>query len=119
MKTLALILFALALTQVILSATAPCVSRSSIIQRGQNWVDKKVPYSQTKTYDGYRTDCSGFVSMCWGLSKPGLSTTGLGSQTTRITKDNLLKGDALIYPSVHVVLFVEWADAKKNSYVGM
>ena len=33
--------------------------------RGQVWVDKHVPYNHEGTYDGYRTDCSGFVSMCW------------------------------------------------------
>lgn len=54
--------------------------------RGQKWVDKNVPYNQNKTYDGYRTDCSGFVSMCWGVAKPGVSTQGFGSVSTRITK---------------------------------
>lgn len=49
-----------------------CESRSSILARGQVWVDKNVPYN--KTYDGYRSDCSGFVSMCWGLPKPGHTT---------------------------------------------
>lgn len=52
-----------------------CMERSAIIARGQVWVDKNVPYSQTKTYDGYRTDCSGFVSMCWQLPKDGPSTS--------------------------------------------
>lgn len=42
-----------------------CVARSTMIARGQSWVDKHVPYNQQGSYDGYRTDCSGFVSMCW------------------------------------------------------
>ena len=42
-----------------------CISRQTIIARGQDWVDKHVPYDQGKTHDGYRTDCSGFVSMSW------------------------------------------------------
>lgn len=42
-----------------------CIARTTIISRGQDWVDKHVPYSQSGTHDGYRTDCSGFVSMCW------------------------------------------------------
>lgn len=42
-----------------------CIARTTIISRGQDWVDKHVPYSQTGSHDGYRTDCSGFVSMCW------------------------------------------------------
>jgi len=47
------------------SIVLQCVARSTMISRGQDWVNKHVPYSQEKTYDGYRTDCSGFVSMCW------------------------------------------------------
>lgn len=50
------------------------MDRKDIIARGQVWVDKNVPYSQTGTHDGYRTDCSGFVSMCWQLPKDGPST---------------------------------------------
>lgn len=49
-----------------------CVARSTIIARGQDWVNKNIPYD--KTYDGYRTDCSGFVSMAWGLPRPGHTT---------------------------------------------
>ena len=52
-----------------------CIARTTILSRGQDWVDKHVPYSQTGTHDGYRTDCSGFVSMCWQASKPGPSTS--------------------------------------------
>jgi hypothetical protein len=42
-----------------------CVARNTMIARGQSWVDKHVPYNQQGSYEGYRTDCSGFVSMCW------------------------------------------------------
>jgi len=42
-----------------------CIGRSTIVARGQDWVDKHVPYNQGATHDGYRTDCSGFVSMAW------------------------------------------------------
>ena len=48
-----------------LSLTNPpsvgCVGRSTMIKRAQNWVDHHVPYSQSGTYEGYRTDCSGNI----------------------------------------------------------
>lgn len=46
---------------------ASCTSRENIMQKAQSWVSKYVPYNQKGSYEGYRTDCSGFVSMCWGL----------------------------------------------------
>lgn len=94
-----------------------CVSRSSIIARGQDWVDKNVPYN--KTYDGYRTDCSGFVSMAWGLPRPGHTTSTLGEVSKTISKGELQSGDALLCAGTHVTLFVSWADSSKNSYVMM
>jgi hypothetical protein len=58
-----------------------------MLARGQDWVDKKIPYSQTKTYDGYRTDCSGYVSMIWELAKPGLTTFTMHTVAHNISKD--------------------------------
>jgi hypothetical protein len=67
-----------------------------MIARGQNWVDKHVPYdAEGKTYEGYRMDCSGFVSMCWELTKPGLSTGTIHTVSHNITKNDLQPGDAL------------------------
>ncbi len=73
LATVAVILTATALF--ILSPASPsenltkdnltCIARSTIVARGQDWVDKHVPYNQGGSHDGYRTDCSGFVSMCW------------------------------------------------------
>ena len=94
-----------------------CVSRDSIIARGQDWVNKNIPYN--KTYDGYRTDCSGFVSMAWGLPRPGHTTETLGGVSSVISKAQLQKGDALLCPGTHVTLFVDWADGAKSSYVMM
>jgi hypothetical protein len=42
-----------------------CTARSTMISRAQDWADKHIPYNQGGTYDGYRTDCSGYVSMAW------------------------------------------------------
>ena len=66
-----------------------------MISRGQDWVNKKVPYSQNATHDGYRTDCSGFVSMCWELAKPGLHTWTMHEVAHNISKNDLQAGDAM------------------------
>lgn len=98
---------------------ASCTSRDTIMQKAQSWVSKNVPYSQQGSYDGYRTDCSGFVSMCWGLSKPGLTTYTLPNVSIRIKKEDLQNGDAIVCPSNHVVLFAGWTDNSKSSYTSM
>lgn len=120
--------FALAVITVILAAGAlfmispdqervQCTSRSTMIARGQDWVDKNIPYN--KTYDGYHTGCSGFVSMCWGIARPGISTEELVGRSRSTSKNDLSPGDALLCPGTHVTLFVNWADSGKTSYVMM
>lgn len=96
-----------------------CVARGTMIQRGQSWVDKHVPYNQGGSYEGYRTDCSGFVSMCWELAKPGLTTFTMHTVAHNINKDELAPGDALNCDSRHIVLFAGWADGSKSQYVAM
>eukprot|EP01117_Protostelium_nocturnum_P004219 TRINITY_DN15546_c0_g1_i1.p2 TRINITY_DN15546_c0_g1~~TRINITY_DN15546_c0_g1_i1.p2 ORF type:complete len:152 (+),score=36.41 TRINITY_DN15546_c0_g1_i1:62-517(+) len=91
-------------------------NRTEIMARAKIWVQQNIPYSQTKTHQGYRTDCSGYVSMAWGLSKPGLTTRELPTVTVPITKEQLLPGDILLNPGDHVVLFASWADSAKTKY---
>src|SRR5688500_18751737 len=47
------------------------LTRAQILERAKTWLDARVPYSQSachrNQYGSYRTDCSGFVSMAWGL----------------------------------------------------
>ena len=100
------------------------ISRDEIMQRAQHWVDKKVPYSQTKYYTTppdnrqYRTDCSGYVSMAWHLANQP-STRELDQYSTQLSGyDQLCPGDILLRkvplgsnPPGHVVLFSGWADA--------
>jgi hypothetical protein len=108
-------------------ATAPTplpgITRTEIIERAQTWVDAKVPYSMTKYWtDGYRQDCSGYVSMAWKL--PGNEWTGsLASYADRITKEELQPGDILLFhnPSdpekgSHVVIFGGWTDSGQTEY---
>ncbi|MFT3991262.1 MAG: hypothetical protein QM680_07610 [Luteolibacter sp.] len=51
-------------------------------------------------------DCSGFVSRCWGLSRP-YSTKELPKISERIEWDELKPGDILLNDR-HVVLFIKW-----------
>jgi hypothetical protein len=41
--------------------------RKAILRRASKWIESPVSYSLTEYQDGYRKDCSGFVSMAWGL----------------------------------------------------
>lgn len=102
-----------------LTSDLTCIGRSTIQSRGQDWVNKKVPYSQSGTHDGYRTDCSGFVSMAWELSKPGLTTYTMHTVAHNISKDSLQVGDALNCDSEHIVLFAGWSDSSKTHYIAM
>lgn len=108
---------------------AHAVSRTTIVARGRSWVDRAVPYSQKATFEGYRTDCSGFLSMCWVLSRNGsplsLSTAELDSVASRIAQDDLQPGDMILRPKDqpgaaygHAVLFVAWTDPTHTSYIG-
>ena len=55
------------------------ITRSEVIQRAATiWPLGHVPYSQmTVRNPGWRTDCSGYASMCLDLSPPGLNTVSL------------------------------------------
>jgi cell wall-associated NlpC family hydrolase len=90
------------------------ISRTTIVARGKTWVDRRVPYNQQRTHEGYRMDCSGFISMAWNLRTPGVMTTTLVGDRTltkQIAKADLRPGDILVrYDSMykHAVLFVKW-----------
>jgi hypothetical protein len=88
-----------------------CVSRSDMISRAQAWVNAHVPYNQDATHDGYREDCSGYVSMAWESSKPGHTTFDMHEISHAISKGELQPGDALLCESEHVVLFGGWIDS--------
>lgn len=107
-----------------------------------------VPYSQTRwakadgtlipktvsstqaRYLGWRTDCSGFVAMCWDLrdylGRPqSPTTTDYRSNPSRwygIKKADLKPGDMMLVTTVwgasynHAVLFAGWTDSTKTQY---
>ncbi|MDQ0684069.1 hypothetical protein QF032_003021 [Streptomyces achromogenes] len=102
----------------------PATTRADIIGRAGEWVSAQVPYSMSAYWwDGYRQDCSGFVSMAWNL--PRNEWTGsLHQFGTRISKEELGPGDILLFhnPSdpekgSHVVLFGGWTDYTHSYYV--
>ena len=70
----------------------------------------------------YRTDCSGFVSMAWGLPvsyatpRQGLEHD-LMDVARVIDKDSLRAGDALLAWGRHVRLFEHWTNASHTTYM--
>lgn len=100
--------------------------RSKVIERAKTWnphSSDRVSYSQVRSHEGYRADCSGYVSMALGLSKPGENTVGLTSSkyTKRIKMSELKKGDLVMDAegtnnTRHVVIFEKWANDDHTSY---
>lgn len=102
---------------------------SAILRRARVWVDNKVPYGSfddnhdNDYYNGYRADCSGFVSYAWALTTPGLNTGGLlnSNAALQIQISELSPGDILNNGrsdrNGHVVLFVRWKDEKDHVFI--
>lgn len=135
---------------VAIPSTAVAITRKSVVDRGARWIAAKTPYSQSRyatvpgslvptsasspSTKGYRTDCSGFVSMCLDLrtveNKPKSYNTGtLDNILIPIEKEDLRPGDVILRPKDlkidgktvpygHAVLFVDWADEGHTSYIG-
>ncbi|MFH8656938.1 peptidoglycan-binding protein [Streptomyces afghaniensis] len=99
------------------------ITRTEIINRAKTWVAAKVPYSMNGYWsDGYRQDCSGYVSMAWKL--PGNEWTGsLAQYGERISKEELQPGDILLFHNTadpesgsHVVIFGGWKNRTHTYY---
>lgn len=91
-----------------------------VIDRAHTWTDKRVPYSQARHKDGYRTDCSGFVAMAWDIPE-NVVTWNIPLIAKRIGKNDLRPGDVLLNASGgaggrHVVLFEKWANDAHTEY---
>ncbi|MGW7352165.1 hypothetical protein [Streptomyces sp. Z26] len=109
--------------------TKAALTPQEVLNRASTWLTAnngaQVPYSQTQTWsDGYRQDCSGYVSMALKLPAPGPNTVGLAGDrglTTPIALGNLKAGDLLIdadgsNTTRHVVIFEKWTDASHTAY---
>ncbi|MEV4329567.1 peptidoglycan-binding protein [Streptomyces sp. NPDC049597] len=99
-------------------------TRAQIINRAKKWVGAKVPYSMSKYWsDGYRQDCSGYVSMAWNLGSNEW-TGSLAEFGDRILRDDLQPGDILLFHNPknptkgsHVTIFGGWTDYTHSYYV--
>jgi hypothetical protein len=107
-------------------------ARAEILARAEGWIVLGVPYGSfdddrsNDYFDGYRADCSGFVSMAWQIknvfgAKYSPNTARLGDYATEISFFELLPGDAINNQRGgehgHVVLFVSWIDDEKTRFV--
>ncbi|ANZ39437.1 hypothetical protein BBK82_28695 [Lentzea guizhouensis] len=76
-----------------------------------------MPYSRSachaNQHGDFRTDCSGYVSMVWGL-RHSYATATLDQVSHPIARADLRPGDALNRPGEHVALFVGWSDAART-----
>lgn len=96
---------------------ASAITRDNVLSRAQSWVKKKVRYSQSSYFAGYRRDCSGFVSMAWRAGRSYTSST-IRSIAKRIPISHLKPGDAVHTPG-HVAIFVRWKNKARGIYVAM
>lgn len=117
------------------------VDTAPMMARAEQWYQHSPVYSQDACYGDagyartdwrgvlggchrpyYRTDCSGFVSMVWGLPvsyatpRAGLEHD-LMDVAKMISKEQLRVGDALLAWGQHVRLFEYWTDATHTTYV--
>ncbi|HUQ60283.1 hypothetical protein [Lentzea sp.] len=111
------------------------VSRAELLERAESWRTanngSQVPYSMQEYWtDGYRQDCSGFVSMAAKLGNEnpwgGPNTVALASSdyTEPVAISDLLPGDLLIdavdEPGTdfrHVVIFEKWTKDDRSEYL--
>ncbi|WP_282695531.1 peptidoglycan-binding protein [Streptomyces sp. CC208A] len=99
-------------------------TRTEIINRAKTWVTAQVPYSMEKYWsDGYRQDCSGYISMAWNLSSNEW-TGSLDRFAVRIDRTELQPGDILLFHNPasptrgsHVTIFGGWTDYTHTSYI--
>ncbi|MFC7529217.1 FG-GAP repeat domain-containing protein [Actinoplanes sp. GCM10030250] len=104
------------------------LNRGQVMTRARSWLNVEVPYNQGRCYQNqygdYRTDCSGFAAMAWGLGGAGnwFTTGDAPNRTHQISRNELKPGDALWrhpanFDDQHMALFVRWADAARTSPV--
>lgn len=96
------------------AAPASAITRAQVLARANHWIKKRVQYSQSSYYDGYRQDCSGFVSMAWRLHG-SYTSSDIGSRAKRIKWSRLKPGDAVRRPG-HVEIFDGWKNKRRRQY---
>ncbi|MFI1714074.1 peptidoglycan-binding protein [Streptomyces litmocidini] len=99
-------------------------TRAEIINRAKTWIAAQVPYSMEEYWsDGYRQDCSGYISMAWNL-RSNEWTGSLDRFAERIGRAELQPGDILLFHNPanptrgsHVTIFGGWTDYTHTSYI--
>lgn len=104
----------MAISIVVTVAPAQAITRPAVIKRANHWIEKRIKYSQSRYYRGYRRDCSGFVSMAWKLKKSYTSST-IRRTARKISWRKLKPGDA-VRRRGHVAIFGGWKNKKKRQY---
>ncbi|MBX9425046.1 peptidoglycan-binding protein [Streptomyces lateritius] len=107
----------------IVTGTLRKTTRTEIINRAKLWVTAQVPYSMEKYWsDGYRQDCSGYISMAWNL-RTNEWTGSLDRFADRIDRTELKPGDILLFHNPadptrgsHVTIFGGWTDYTHTAY---
>jgi uncharacterized membrane protein YgcG len=118
-------------------ATEP-ITGSDAVSRAMQWVHAKLLYCQSpnhmpdydsacsstcnrhnnKSWDPYRSDCSGLISWSWKLPPPGYTTLGFAPFSSAISHTisaiDLQPGDA-VNNSGHVMLFKHWVTKGKRA----
>ncbi|GAA1266868.1 hypothetical protein GCM10009677_19000 [Sphaerisporangium rubeum] len=107
------------------------ITRSEVLARAQNWVNRNVQYNLTRRsntlvtdVDGshkYGPDCSGLVSMAWHITansgKGGNSTSdfaGWSGKSYLSSLHELKPGDAILKDG-HMELFARWKNSSDHT----
>lgn len=106
------------------SAITGGLTRAQILARAKPWVTANVYYSHDDCHtDGegrmYRQDCSGFVSMAWGLDRSYRTASFVedtGDWTSLKGWGSMQPGDAAV-KNGHIALFVRWANTAHTSMI--
>lgn len=111
-----LVVIGLSMTLTLGASVSPAsaLTRPEVIKRAKHWIKKRIPYSQSGTHQGYRRDCSGFVSMAWKL-KRSYTSSSIRSKARRISWRSLKPGDA-VRRTGHVEIFGGWKSKKHRRY---
>jgi hypothetical protein len=92
------------------SEEAGCIDRGTAVGRAMEWVRDGVPYNAGAYHDGYVQGCEGIVGYGWDFPKPGIPSGELeGRVCTRINKGQLEKGDLMVHPNSHQLIFDSWS----------
>jgi hypothetical protein len=104
--------------QLILAASnSACVDRDDAIKRAMEWVHDHIPYDAGSYHNGYVQGCMGIVGYAWQFPKPGVYSGDLeGNYCKKVNKDKMEKGDIMVNPGTHELLFDGWAKSDQSEY---